>query len=225
MFRIQDMVPEVYPDQSRDFQIFCRAYDVAFNGVKQAIDSMNNLSSTQLCDSSVLELLQSKLGFFSSIAATDADMRCVLQAFPHIIKYKGSKKAVEYIVNLYSRLVSATDISIDVTGETRVIELSSNTPIRKTDLLVALLKYIIPTGYTVDYYITSIVNETTNVNTQSKLDYYVYDTITEEAGEKSVRYNARVVIHEDLQSTESTEYPESRELSNIVNIANVADSE
>lgn len=224
MFRIQDMVPEVYPDQSRDFQMFCRAYDVAFNGVKQAIDSMNNLSSTQLCDSSVLELLQSKLGFFSSIAATDSDMRYVLQAFPHIMKYKGSKKAVEYIVNLYSRLVSATDISIDI-REARVIELSSNTPIKKTDLLVALLKYIIPTGYTVDYYITSIVDKTTNISTQSKLDYYVYDTITGDDGQKSVRYNAKVVIHEDLQSTESTEYPESRELSNIVNIVNVADSE
>jgi len=224
MFRIQDMVPEVYPDQSRDFQMFCRAYDVAFNGVKQAIDSMNYLSSTQLCDSSVLQLLQSKLGFFTSIAATDDDMRCVLQAFPHIIKYKGSKKAIEYIVNLYSRLVAATDISIDITEKGRVIELSSNTPIKKTELLVALLKYIIPTGYTVDYYITSIVDRSTNLRTQGNLDYFVYDT-NSDSDDTNIRYNAKVVIEEDLVPSGVTEYTESRELPNIVNIVNVADSE
>ena len=224
MFRIQDMVPEVYPDQSRDFQMFCRAYDVAFNGVKQAIDSMNYLSSTQLCDSSVLQLLQSKLGFFTSIAATDDDMRCVLQAFPHIIKYKGSKKAIEYIVNLYSRLVAATDISIDITEKGRVIELSSNTPIKKTELLVALLKYIIPTGYTVDYYITSIVDRSTNLRTQGNLDYFVYDT-NSDSGDTNIRYNAKVVIEEDLVPSGVTEYTEFRELPNIVNIVNVADSE
>lgn len=94
MFRLQNHVPEVYADQSRDFQLFCRLYDACFCGVKFSIDSMARVTSTQFCDSSILELLKTKLGLFSTVTVDTNELRYLLQAFPTIIRYKGSKQSV-----------------------------------------------------------------------------------------------------------------------------------
>ena len=40
MFRIQDNVPEVYVEESRDFQLFSRIYDFAFQSCKLRVDSL-----------------------------------------------------------------------------------------------------------------------------------------------------------------------------------------
>ena len=46
LFRTQDNVPEIYVNESRDFQLLCRLKDVMINGVKYAIDSINHTSNT-----------------------------------------------------------------------------------------------------------------------------------------------------------------------------------
>ena len=48
MFRLQNNVPEVYVDKSRDFQLFCRLYDSCFGGVKFSIDSMSRLTNASI---------------------------------------------------------------------------------------------------------------------------------------------------------------------------------
>ncbi len=40
--KLQDKVPPVYPEGSRDFQLFCHLYDVIFNGIKNDIDGKYN---------------------------------------------------------------------------------------------------------------------------------------------------------------------------------------
>ena len=32
MFRVENNVPDVYVQESRDFQLFCKLYDLAFQG-------------------------------------------------------------------------------------------------------------------------------------------------------------------------------------------------
>lgn len=39
---MQEMVPEVYCRESRDFQILCRAYDSVLSGVKFDVDTIKN---------------------------------------------------------------------------------------------------------------------------------------------------------------------------------------
>ncbi len=60
LIRLQNMVPEVYPNNSRDFQLFCRLYDCVFNGNKFDIDSILDICDTEYIDSKLLRLLQSK---------------------------------------------------------------------------------------------------------------------------------------------------------------------
>lgn len=175
MFRIQNNVPEVYPDKSRDFQMFCRLFDVAFNSVKQSIDTMQNITDTKTCDSALLPLLKDKLGFFSDDELSDVELRYILQAFPAIMRYKGSQQALTYITNLYSRLVSSISDSAPVQlqndSSTYSITVSSEKAVVKTQLLFELLRYVVPAGYTVDYYVTEYHESVSQFYVDNELVY------------------------------------------------------
>lgn len=54
MFRIQDNVPEVYINESRDFQLISRLYDILFSGTKYDIDSMVNVLDATLIKDSMI---------------------------------------------------------------------------------------------------------------------------------------------------------------------------
>lgn len=216
MFRIQDLVPEVYPNQSRDFQLFCRLYDIVFNSTKRSIDSMQHTSSTLKCDARLLPLLKTKVGFFSDVEVDDKDLRKILVSFPHIIKYKGSRKSINYIINLYSRLFQSTGrfINIRQDNSNYVIEVYSDTPVQKTELLVELLRYVIPAGYTVDYYSTKEVKIYQTVKTNSVINYSKTESFESVDGSIKTRYVSKVVIRKD-----------SDNLSNILSLANISDSD
>lgn len=104
VLRLQNNVPEAYINKSRDFQMLCRTYDCLLNSVKFDIDSIKEISDTTLCNSSLLELLQTKLGFFTSKDINDVDLRYVLKAFPWLIKNKGSLYALECALHLFLKM-------------------------------------------------------------------------------------------------------------------------
>lgn len=227
MLRTQNNVPEVFPNKSRDFQLFCRLYDVAFSGVKQSIDSMQQITDTTRCNSALLELLSDKLGFFTSVGTSDEELRYILNAFPTIIRYKGSQLALKYTVNLYTRLIAAmttaSEISVDVINGKYIIEVSSSEKIYNSKLLAELLKYILPGGYSVDYFETYTAETVTSFTAKSALSYKV----TEHDNPKTpAMYRTRIVIESDIQGGNTAlPYTENNEISNIINIATIADPE
>ena len=99
MFRIQDNVPEVYIQQSRDFQLVSRLYDLLFSGVKYDIDSMVNVLDATLTRDNLLHLMCSKIGFFPRIQIDANILKYIIASFPYIIKHKGSRLGIEYAVN------------------------------------------------------------------------------------------------------------------------------
>ena len=156
LIRVQDNVPECYENESRDFQLIGRLYDCIINGVKFDIDSMLNLTNTVTCSQRVLQLLQTKLGFFSNAILTDDELRYTLSAFPVIIKNKGSLKGIKQAVYVFlkaNHLTNSAMISITQKSEDNPysIVIGINSPIMNTTLLDEIFKYILPTGYTVSY--------------------------------------------------------------------------
>lgn len=143
-------VPDTYVRQSRDFQLLCRAYDLLNNATLYDISTIINSISTEHCPSKLIELLQTKLGFFTE-AVYDTDvMRKLLEAFPYIMKYKGSKKGLDYALNTFvkaNNIIDVPEISID--NDTYEIILKVSRQITELDLLRELITYIIPTGYIV----------------------------------------------------------------------------
>lgn len=171
MFRLQNHVPEVYVDKSRDFQLFCRLYDSCFSGVKFSIDSMARVTDTKHCDSSVLELLKTKLGLFSTIDVDASELRYLLQAFPTIMRYKGSKRSVEYIKVLYTKMYSNVSVPEVEFGDDCTLRFIFSEPPKNDKLLLELLKYVLPTGYIISYDVAESKEYRTYLNTQDRLVY------------------------------------------------------
>ncbi len=155
MFRLQNNVPEIYVQASRDFQLFCRLYDAIQGGVKFSIDSLQDATSTENCNVSLLELLKTKLGLFTNTEVSEENMRLVLGAFPYIMRCKGSIRGVQYILNLFSRLTDEHEAigRIDEGKLTTDHELYVIFPrnLKNDKLLIELLKLILPAGYILTY--------------------------------------------------------------------------
>lgn len=108
IINVQEMTPQIYTEESRDFQLLSRLYDCVFNGMKFDTDSIVELIDTQQCRTSILQLLQTKLGFFTEKKIDDEKLRKVLECFPILVKNKGSLKAIKETLYLFLRMYSVS---------------------------------------------------------------------------------------------------------------------
>lgn len=166
--KFQDMIPEVYTNTSRDFQLLTRLYDIIIDGVKFDSDSIIRLINTNTCNSKILELLQTKLGFITSEHYTNEEIRYVLKSFPIIIKNKGSLKGIKQAVTVFSKLNKIkSNVSINIINKSNdyeksyIIDVNLHSQNLDTSLLDEIFKYILPTGSIVKYnfYSTSLQNK------------------------------------------------------------------
>ena len=180
MFRLQNNVPNVYVDKSRDFQLFCRAYDSVFNGVKYSVDSLSHTSITSECNNTLLSLLADKLGLFTRLNLPDTELRYVLGVFPLLIRNKGSSKAIEYTVRVFQRIAKINNLEceIHIDNNSREIKLTFSSEISNDDLLYELLSYIIPTGYICIYDVFKNDLAITRVVMSQSLEFASYDPST-----------------------------------------------
>lgn len=151
MFRVENNVPDVYINESRDFQLFSRLYDLVFQSSRFSIDSMEQLSDTMYCNDAVLPLIATKVGFFTDLRLTSKADRQILSAFPHIMKFKGSLQGIQLVANLFERIVN-TNVYLEYDSEDKnkiLICFEDYAP--NISLLTALLDYIRPTGLLIDF--------------------------------------------------------------------------
>lgn len=148
MIRLQDNVPSVYVEQSRDFQLFCRLYDCIVNGVRYDISTMTNIFDANKINDQLLSLLSIRQGFFTDKNLNADVLRTILSAFPYIIKYKGSRKGIELCVNTILKLEGIYEVPrIDIDSENLVVTIYTESKISNTVGLDELLKYVLPVGY------------------------------------------------------------------------------
>lgn len=181
MFRLQDNVPEVYVQESRDFQLFTRLYDAVFGGVKFSIDSLQNATNTRECNALLLELLKTKLGLYTDLQISDTELRYVLEAFPLIMRYKGSFRAIKYILNLFQRIVKDNSLNYScsiinkddtILNENYTIKFKFSRNLKYQDLLMELIKLVVPTGYNVTYEITKFQETNTTIKVSNSLQVF-----------------------------------------------------
>ena len=167
MIRYQEMVPDYYIEASRDFQVLCRMYDYAMNSLKYNIDSMQNLTDTRCVKDTVLPLLGDKLGIYDKEAFANRQM---LDALPIALKYKGSLKSVNILLNAFLDSMDVFDVALalhskDEESATEISEilhrpigvysiviiLSTFPSLTNLHVLDTYLKMVIPTGLKVEY--------------------------------------------------------------------------
>lgn len=162
-FRLTKNVPDVYVNQSRDFQLLLRLYDSIFSGVKFDIDSCIGIISTHKARNSILSLLATKLGFFTDLEITDNKLRTVLEGFPIIVRNKGSLLAIKQTMNLYLKTEhikcniiitfnSDTTMIGGVTVLDHTVSIGSDKTLRNPEIIMEIFRYILPIGFRVRFY-------------------------------------------------------------------------
>ena len=151
VIQMHNNVPDIY-NTSRDFQLLERLYDLTFNG--SAFDSytIEDITSTENIRTCLLSLLAKKLGFFTNQSFNDDELRKTLQAFPYLLKNKGTKKAIEEAVNVFAdikQIKSAPIVRIYTKSETDAYTVTVLLDVEKVDttLLEEIFKYILPVGW------------------------------------------------------------------------------
>ena len=155
MIKTQDLTPEIYYKESRDFQYFGRLYDIIFNYLKTNADLMRSFPINKSTDSKLLELLVRSLGFDNKHDYNYADLNAIAMSFASIIRNKGSREGIEQAIRCILR---AEDIDTGFTFEpvasatgaptnTYNIILGIGLGGAEMILLEDILDYIYPAGY------------------------------------------------------------------------------
>ena len=164
IIRCQNKSPEAYVSPSRDYQLFCRTFDASFNALKYYVDSMQGTLDTAVCDARLLQLVQTKVGFFSEANLTDRELRYAIRAFPYLIRGKGSLKAIQQAVCVWLKAKGfLADVNVSIDHKNWVVSVRIKAEVEETTLLDELLRYLLPPGYTVSYTFYTASTQTTYI--------------------------------------------------------------
>ena len=160
---VKKMIPDIYCQESRDFQLLCNLYGCIVNGIKFDSSSTYKTIDSKTCRAEFLQLLGTKLGFFPEKKFTADQLREALVGFKDLINNKGSLTGVAGAVHVFLKTLGIHNkIRISVTSEDiefggRLIKdhtviVAIESAVTDTSLLTEIFKYIIPAGY--EYIIT-----------------------------------------------------------------------
>ena len=159
LFKLEENVPDVYVEMSRDFQLLCRVYDIFVNSNIITQSKIRQQLNIDQIDDKLLKLLAGRLGFSSDNYIPTKVMRSILLQFPSMIKNKGTKvgieQAIKSVIKQTSNVnnVQVSDITIS-TGKINVTVESDDAGAVDTSYLSDVLKYVVPVGYTVNVIIS-----------------------------------------------------------------------
>ena len=148
MIKLQDLTPEEYYKQSRDFQFIGRLYDIVLNYIKTNADNLYYLPIGQNMNEQLLNLLALSLGFKPKNNYNSKQLLAICSVLPEIMKNKGSLQSMITAVNA---LLAAEEIeqALDYTlTSKRNITLYISQQLSDLTLLTDLFDYILPAGMT-----------------------------------------------------------------------------
>ena len=146
MIKLQDLTPEVYYKQSRDFQFIGRLYDIVLNYIKTNAANLYNLPIGPNMNEQLLTLLALTLGFKPKKNYNSKQLLAICSVLPEILKHKGSMQAIVIAVNA---LLAAEEITqpLDYSIQSKKsITLYVSQKLSDLTLLTDLLDYILPAG-------------------------------------------------------------------------------
>lgn len=168
MIRLQELTPEIYYRQSRDFQFIGRLYDIVLNYSKTNADSLYNLPIGDDMNESLLNLLSYTLGFKSNKNYNSKQLLAICSVLPEIIKHKGSLQAIITAVNALLG-AEGTKQSLDyeiVPKKSITLYLDQN--LSDLSLLRDLLIYILPAGMSCSF--VKEISERFAIETEIEID-------------------------------------------------------
>lgn len=150
MIRLQDMTPDVYYNQSRDFQFIGRLFDVVLNAVKTNADLINECPISDNFDIQLIDLVTLTLGFKSRHNYNVNQLKALCTTFMKILKNKGSIKSIELAITTLYQVENIDQIfSYDLNKDHTLLTLYVPNSLGDINLFKDLLNYILPAGMSV----------------------------------------------------------------------------
>ena len=180
MIQLQKYTPEIYYQQSRDFQFIGRLYDLVLNAAKTNTDLIYNLPLSDDSDKRLVELIALSLGFATKHSYSGAQLAAICSIFPTLLRNKGNIKAIELAERT---LLNAEGIILKenirlCSVENNVVKLFVPQQLTDITLLKDLLTYILPAGMTCEIIRTvsvSITGAKTLLKSTDSVKYIITD--------------------------------------------------
>ncbi len=169
MIKLQNLTPEVYYKQSRDFQFIGRLYDVVLNMAKTNSDLIYGIPSTDDAGSDLIDLLVLTLGFKNQHSYNIRQLSAICSIFPTILRKKGSQEAIELVCKALLNAEGINDTAI-VEVENNVVHIYITSSLTDLSLLRDILDYILPAGLSCQIIRTNIIEVPTATTDIKSLD-------------------------------------------------------
>lgn len=158
MIKMQDSVPGVYYDSSRDFQLIGHLFDLVLNAVKTDADMLFNLPFSINSDDQLLDLMLFTFGLrLDKAKYTTQQLRSVCSIAPKLMRLKGSRAAIELLCTALLRAEGSGYATAEGLSNSFSVEIAEDAPrvdiyLSRTatckDILMEILPYILPAGMT-----------------------------------------------------------------------------
>lgn len=159
IFRLDDNVPRIYVNESRDFQMLCRLFTYGLNAPKYETETLHYLNSGMLTNDRLLSNLCEKPGFMDGQTVKGEYLRYITENFGRLVRDKGAKTGICNAVYLYLLMYNiSTACYVQIDRSTYTIHIGIKSAVKDIQVLYTILKYIVPTGWLLDIFFYQELN-------------------------------------------------------------------
>lgn len=147
LLQLEHNTPEIYSEESRDFQLLCRILNIFLNALIEKTNKIVYDTSTDTLDENLLFLMARRLGFTTHKYFPATILKNICENFPYLINHKGTKDAIEKAA--YTVLSANQDVvylEVKMEPSLHSINIQSNASYEDLEYLNELLTFIVPAG-------------------------------------------------------------------------------
>jgi len=179
MIRTRNLVPEVYYNESRDFQTIGRTFEILINYLKTNVDLIKELPYSKNSDEHMLPLMATTLGFTNKRNYNTNELRILCSSFSELLRKKGSKESVIMAVTLMLHAHHINEPAKVVEDPNDRFNYLIYIPyeLKDTTMLEDIFDYILPCGFTYNFIYASVgmtFEDATSIGVEDKYAYRFY---------------------------------------------------
>ena len=152
-FKLENNVPEVYVDASRDFQLLCRTIDIYLCGCIGNASLIPYQLDLDKCSEALLPAIARMQGFVTDMYIPPQVLRNICKVFPYCIKNKGTEDAIRaatLAVLSSDRLIYEVTLQITRSEDGLILTVQSNAQSGYLPYLRELFRFIVPAGWKIN---------------------------------------------------------------------------
>lgn len=185
MIKTENLVPQVYYKDSRDFQFIGRLYDIIFHYMKNTSEIVGKLRAG-LDDKDFIDLPLLTVGLQIKHNYDYKQAQNLVSCFQTILRNKGSLKGIKLLVSAILNaegipLLENSVIVVKDTDDKQLINIYVSQKVKDITLIYDILDYIIPVGMSFRIIRASAAQtktENTLVDNSAEVTYEKYDIST-----------------------------------------------